>query len=118
MQWRRSVLTVKVARMRFQPIQSLCPQEARVMRDSVDMDDIAAQFAARTFVRIVMFSYTMYYTSVLVAGCDRSCHPATFALHVWRTYVLSGIININDLMAFIWDGEMISPQEQSYLIQE
>ena len=58
------------------------------MKDSVDMDDIAAQCAARIFARNVMFSYTMYCTSVLVVGCDRSC--ALVLLVVCRSYVLSG----------------------------
>jgi len=67
------------------------------MRDSVDMDDIAAQCAARIFVRTVMFSYTMYYTSVLVVGRDRSWHLANC-----RSYVLSGVVNINSPMAFVF----------------
>jgi hypothetical protein len=74
----RNVLTVRDARIPFQPIRSLCQREVRAMRDSADMDDIAAQYVARTFVRTVMFSYTMYYTSVPVVGCDRSCHLACF----------------------------------------
>jgi|SRR5258706_14770757 len=70
----RRVLIVRDARIRFQPIRSLYQRGTLVMRDSVGMDDIAAQCAARIFVLNVMFSYTMYYTSVLVVGCDRSCH--------------------------------------------
>ena len=100
MRWHRNVLIVRDARICFQPIRSL-RREALVMRDSVDMDDIAAQYAARIFVRNVMFSYTMYCTSVLVVGCDRSCALAT--LVVCKSYVLSGIIDINSPMAFIID---------------
>lgn len=74
MQRHRVVLIARDARIRFQPIRSLYQREALVMRDSVDMDDIAAQCAVRIFVLNVMFSYTMYYMSVLVVGCDRSCH--------------------------------------------
>lgn len=54
------------------------------MRDSVDMDDIVAQCAARIFVRTVMFSYTMYCMSVPVVGCD----PLA-TLVVCRSHVLS-----------------------------
>lgn len=74
MYWDRNVLTVKDARIPFQPIRSLYQRETLVMRDSVDMGDIAARCAARIFVRTVTFSYTMYYMSVPVVGCDRSCH--------------------------------------------
>jgi hypothetical protein len=74
----RNVLTVRDVRIPFQPIRSPYQQEALVMRDSVDMDDIAAQGAARIFVRTVTFSYTMYYMSVPVVGCDRSCHLGCF----------------------------------------
>ena len=94
----RHVMIVRDARICFQRMRSL-QREALVMRDSVDMDDIVAQCAARIFVRNVMFSYTMYCTSVLVVGCDRSCALAT--LVVCRSYVLLGVININSLMAFI-----------------
>ena len=50
------------------------------MRASVDMDDTAAQFAARTFVRTVTFSYTMYCMSVPGVGCDRSFHLYCFQI--------------------------------------
>lgn len=55
------------------------------MRDSVDMDDTAAHFAARTFVRTVMFSYTMYCMSVPGVGCDRSCSCYLYYLQVLCT---------------------------------
>ena len=55
------------------------------MRDSVDMDDTAAQFAERTFVRTVMFSYTMYCMSVPGVGCDRSCPCYLYYLQILCT---------------------------------